>query len=362
MVSKALDDAIKRAPKAVMQPDVVSVPSKKPKPTVMVIGGTGFIGRSLTRDLVSRGRDVRVFSRGSNGPFGDIASNVEVFSGSLHSADDLARAMQGIDVVYHLAKSMDDTWEDCLKNDVGVTVKIAQAAIDAGVKRFIYTGTIASYDMSEPSQIIRDDTPFDDDMSDRNLYARSKAACEAALLDLHDKQGLPLVIARPGIVLGKGGPLQHWGIGRWQGAGTVRIWGDGHNKLPFVLIDDVCDGMIRMIDTDDAVGKAFNLVGAPMMTARDYFAAIQSELGARIVVKSGWLPAFFGVDAVKYVLKRHALGRKQAVRASLKDWKSRAHFSAFDISQSQEILGWTPIQDRAEFVKRAIVEADLFGF
>lgn len=224
----------------------------------------------------------------------------------------MSSAMQGMDAVFNLAKSTDKTWEDALENDVGTAVRVAEAALAAGVKLLIYIGTIASYDMSDPFKIITEDTGFGSDMSNRNLYARSKAECEVRLMEMHRQRGLPLVIARPGIVVGHGGPLQHWGIGRWHGAGAVRIWGHGRNILPFVLADDVSDGLIRMMDNPDAIGGSFNLVGEPMMSARDYFDAIHQALRARITVTSGSRHTMWLADGAKYVLKRYALRRKDA--------------------------------------------------
>lgn len=331
-----------------------------PTPTVMVIGGTGFIGRNLTRELVRRGHDVRVLSRGKTGPFDDIADHVETVSVSLTDKPGLVAAMQGIDAVFNLAKSMDKTWDDALKNDVGTAVRVAEACQEAGVKRLIYTGTIASYDMSNPDQKITEDTDFGD-MSERNLYARSKAECERRLLEMHDNSGLPVVIARPGIVVGAGGPLQHWGIGRWHGAGAVRIWGAGRHNLPFVLADDVSDALIRMMQVDAAVGRSFNLIGEPMMTARDYFNAIQTALGARIKVTAGDLTSFYAADGLKYALKKFVLRKKGVVRPSLSDWKSRAHFAQFDNSRPKTVLGWAPETNRAAFVEKAITRANLFG-
>lgn len=357
-VMRAIDATLDHMPAL---PAAPAKPKGTPKPTVMVIGGTGFIGRNLTRMLVARGHDVRVLSRGRTGPFDDIADHVETVPVSLRDLEGLTAAMQGIDAVFNLAKSMDKTWDAALENDVGTALRVAEAAMAAGVKRLIYTGTIASYDMSDRFKVITEDTGFGEDMSDRNLYARSKAECEAQLMRMHRERGLPLVIARPGIVVGHGGPLQHWGIGRWHGAGALRIWGHGRNILPFVLADDVSDGLIRMMDNPDAVGRSFNLVGDPMMSARDYFDAIHQALGARITVKPGNLHAMWLADGVKYILKRYALGRKGAVRPSLADWKSRAHFSKFDNSRTKAVLGWTPEADRKAFVTRGIVQANLFG-
>ncbi|WP_425097882.1 NAD-dependent epimerase/dehydratase family protein [Tropicibacter sp. S64] len=360
-VMQAIDDAIALLPEAVLKVAAPAVQTRKPRPTAMVIGGTGFIGRALTRRLVADGRDVRVLSRGRSGPFPDLPDNVETVAASLHDLDGLTEAMKGIDVVFNLAKALETSWADCLVNDVGVATRVGMACEQAGVKRLIYTGTIASYDMSDPAVKITEDTGFAEDMTDRNLYARSKAECEKQLMKLHRDRGLPLVIARPGIVVGEGGPLQHWGIGRWHGAGAVRIWGHGRNILPFVLNDDIADGLVRMIDAP-VEGQSFNLIGEPMLSARDYFDAIHTELGARIRVSSGNLHAFYASDALKYGLKKYALRRPGVIRPSLADWKSRAHFSPFVNEKPKRLLGWKPEADRTTFIERAITKANLFGF
>lgn len=337
-----------------------ATPRGTPEPTVMVIGGTGYIGRNLTRALVARGDDVRVLSRGRHGPFSDIADHVEIVPVDLRDQGAIAQAMAGIHTVYNLAKSMDTTWQAALENDVGTAVRIAEAALAAGVDRLIYTGTIASYDMSDPAAVITEQTGFGD-TADRNLYARSKAECEARLTAMHRDRGLPLIIARPGIVVGGDGPLQHWGIGRWHGPGAVKLWGNGRNILPFVLADDLSDGLIAMMEVPDAVGQSFNLIGEPMLSARDYFDAIHARLNARLRVSTGHLTGLWLAGGLKYALKRHALGRRDAVRPSLADWKSRAHLARFDNTHPKTMLNWHPESDRQAFLDRAIDGPRLFG-
>lgn len=339
-------------------PPVPARPTGTPQPRVMVIGGTGFIGRNLTRRLVERGHDVRVLSRGRNGPFPDLADRVETYGVSMRDEAGLAQAMAGMDVVFNLAKSTDKSWQAALDNDVATTERIGRAAIAAGIGRLIHTGTIASYDMADPGRTITEATDFGQ-METRNIYARSKAEGEKRLLAMQ-AQGLRLVIARPGIVLGDGGPLQHWGIGRWHGAGAVRLWGNGRNILPFVLADDVSDGLIAMMDRDAALGQSFNLIGEPMASGRDYFDAIHARTGARLKVSGSNLTALWLSDAMKQGLKRHALRKKGAAPASLADWKSRGHLSPFDNSKPKQLLGWAPEADRDAFWRRAIDEAHLF--
>lgn len=303
-----------------------------------------------------------MLSRGRADPFADLGGRVETVPASLKDPAALRAAMAGVDAVFHLARAEEASWEGYLENDVAVTEAIAEAALDAGVRLFVYTGTIASYDASRPGRPIDEDTGFGPDMERRNLYARSKALCEARLEALRRTRGLPLVIARPGIVVGAGGPLQHWGIGRWHGAGAVRIWGDGRNVLPLVLVEDVADALVRILDAPDVVGRSFNLVGEPLMSARDYFEALREKTGTRIEVAEGSLTAFFLADLAKHLLKRHVLRKRGLTAPSLVDWRSRAHLSPFRNDRAKEALGWRPEADRARFCERAFGGASLFGF
>nr|MDA3858661.1 oxidoreductase [Roseovarius sp.] len=81
----------------------------------------------LTRALVARGRDVRVLSRGTHGPFADLAEQVETCAVSLGDEAGLRAAMEGIDVVFNLARALGTTWQECLENDVAVSDRIARA-------------------------------------------------------------------------------------------------------------------------------------------------------------------------------------------------------------------------------------------
>ena len=358
-VMQAIEDSLATVP-ADAAPAVVAVTDAKPPvPRVMVIGGTGFIGRNLTHRLVARGHAVRILSRGSSGPFADLGDHVQMVGASMQDEDALAAAMTGIDCVFNLARSNDVSWEDALENDVGVALRISRAARRAGVRRMVYTGTIASYDMSDPARIITEDIPLTD-MEHRNLYARSKAECERRLLEAQTSDGVPVVIARPGIVLGDGGPLQHWGIGRWHGPGAVRLWGNGRNPLPFVLVDDVSDGLIAMMDAEGLDGEDFNLVGDPILTGRDYFDAIHRRLGARLAVSGSNLTLLWLADLAKQGLKRHVLRRRGATASSRIDWLSRGHLSRFDNAKARRMLGWAPESDPEAMLTAAIDRAHLF--
>ncbi len=341
----------------------VSVAKPENNKTALVIGGTGFIGRALVTALADDGYAVRVFSRGSGSGLLRDDGRVRVVTGSLKSDDDLAAAMAGVDTVFHLAKATESTWQGYLDNDVEVTRHIGEACLKAGVARLIYTGTIDSYDASQADRPITEQTPFDHDLERRNLYARSKAACEKVLLELASTKGLPLTIVRPGIVIGKGGPLQHWGIAMWRGATVCKLWGHGRNKMPFVLVDDVANGLLLTAQADDAVakGQSFNLIGDPMLSARDYFAEIGEANDVLMRARPTPIWSYFAVDVVKYWAKRLLAKRQGLTKPSFRDWQSRAQLSPFQNDKAKEMLGWQPEMDRQRFIQRGIVDAALFG-
>jgi predicted dehydrogenase/nucleoside-diphosphate-sugar epimerase len=360
-VARAVDAAV-----ACLPPPAAPAPAPAPAPasgpaTALVIGGTGFIGRALVRALVAGGERVRVASRGRANPFADLGDAVELVAAPPSDPAALARAMAGVRTVYHLAKAEEATWEGYLKHDVAVAEATGAAALAAGVARFVYAGTVACYDASDPFRPIDEDTPFGP-MEARNLYARSKALCEERLRALHRDRGLPLVIARPGIVVGPGGPLQHWGLGRWNGAGAVMLWGTGRAPLPFVLVEDVADGLRRCGSVPGIEGQSFNLVGDPLLSARDYLDAIARLTGTRIRVRSGNPTLLWLADAMKWALKRRLLGRRDATRATRADWRSRALLSPFRNARAKAVLGWSPEADRDRLAARAIDHPGLFGF
>jgi len=361
-VIKMVEQAVEVARPHLSEPQLPAPVENPPEPTVLVIGGTGFIGRHLCHTLADKGYAVRVLSRGRSGGFERADGRISVFTGRLNDFDSIMDALKGIDTVYHLAKAIEKDWDSYLRNDVEVTKMIGKCCLKAGVKRLIYTGTIDSYDASQPDRTITEQTGFDPDLTRRNLYARSKATCEEELLKMWKEDGLPLVIARPGIVIGKGGPLQHWGIGMWHGAGAVKLWGDGQTIMPFVLVDDVANGLVATMETPGIEGDSFNLIGDPMLSARDYFQAIHDELGARICVKPMPISAYYLTDVVKYYAKVYLAKKHGITKPSYRDWKSRTQASPFANAHAKEKLGWEPEADKERFIQRGIVDANLLGY
>src|SRR5260370_22074124 len=80
-------------------------------------------------------------------------------------------------------------------------------------------------------------------------------------MEMHDRSGLPVVILRPGIVVGRGGVLCHAGIGAWRSSTCCTIVGKGSHPLAFVLVEDVAAAFFAAMDAPDVEGRTFNLAG-----------------------------------------------------------------------------------------------------
>jgi predicted dehydrogenase/nucleoside-diphosphate-sugar epimerase len=326
-------------------------------PTVLVLGGTGYIGQYLVKALIKRGLGVRVVTRGMGaGQIALAGLPVDLIQGDLTNPDFMDMALQGIEVVYHLTKTDGKKWDDYYKNDILVTQNIATRALAKGVKRFIYTGTIDSYYSANPNDVITSDTPLDPKIATRNHYARSKAACEDLLMRLHKEKNLPLVIFRPGIVIGKGCPPAHWGIGMFQSDTRMQFWGDGTNKLPLVLVEDVAEALALGLDKKSIEGQTFLLTGIPLLSGKEYVEIVSKETETKIRCEPTPIWKFFIMDALKEVAK-HVIRHPNRKIPSYRDWDSRSHRARYDSLKTKEVLGWQPADTREAIIKCGITES-----
>lgn len=326
-------------------------------PAALVVGGTGFIGKRLVRELLDRGYAVRVLTRSVAAAAAELGGlDVDLVQGSHGDKTAVAQALRGIEVVFHLAKATGERWDDYVQNDVGPTRVLAEAALVAGVGRFVYTGTIDSYASADANDTIDSDTLLDERIDQRNLYARSKAACETLLMQLHRERGLPLVIVRPGIVIGEGAPPAHWGVGMFHSEAKVELWGDGRNLLPFVLVGDVASALVLAGQKPGIEGQSFLITDDPFLSARDYIAEVQDRSRTQLDVSatSAWRHFMrdFGKQGLKQAI-RHPNRRK----ASLHDWACRSHRSRYDNRKTRERLGWQPAGSRERLVQEGVYAA-----
>src|SRR5207237_1264354 len=132
---------------------------KKVPATTLITGGTGFLGSHLVRQLVESGsKDIRVMA--TSIPDWLAGLGVDTFEGSITDEDDVARAVEGVTEIYHLAGKVSrdrDDAREMYKLHVDGTRLLCDAAKKAGVKTIVLASSSGTIAVTEKGDVIHDD-------------------------------------------------------------------------------------------------------------------------------------------------------------------------------------------------------------
>ncbi|MHB0877598.1 MAG: NAD-dependent epimerase/dehydratase family protein [Anaerolineae bacterium] len=247
----------------------------------LVTGATGAIGPSLVRELCARGYRVRALVRTRPAP-GLLPESVEVVTGGLE-ASALAQAVEGVDVVFHLAALLHITNPDAAtiaryqEVNVGGTEAVLRAAVARGVSRVVYFSTIAVYGSTD-GRVVDESTPPDPDTP----YASSKLAAERLVLAARRGDAQPLgSVLRLAAVYGPRLKGNYDRLVRALSRGRFIPVGDGRNRRTLVHVDDVIRAAVLAAEHQGAAGRAFNVTDGTFHTMDEITGAICYALDCR---------------------------------------------------------------------------------
>jgi nucleoside-diphosphate-sugar epimerase len=307
----------------------------------------------LTKRLRQAGLGVRALVRDTSGQAEALArQGVELVKGDFTDTASLDAALDGISHVYHLARGSGRTWDDYLRLDVEPTRRLAERCAELRLALY-YTSSIAIYDGGRAGDVITESTPPSREAMRMNVYARAKAENERILGEIHVAKGLNVVIFRPGIVIGEGGSPYHWGVGAWPYNSICHPWGDGRQRLPFVLVDDCADAMVRVLLVTGVSGESFNLVGEPCLSGCEYLDALDRIAGTKVrrVPRPTW--RLFAEDIAKWGIK--TLGRNAERRwPSYRYYEGLACRASYSPDRAKQVLDWSPTSDKEVLIQKGI--------
>jgi UDP-glucose 4-epimerase len=236
---------------------------------VLVTGGAGFIGSNVVDALLEKGARVRVADDFSVGQERNLtaakALGAEIVAADITDTAAMAAALDGIEVVLHLAcsclrVSLRDPWASDRVNARG-SLTVLDAAARAGVERFLYCSSSEVYGTAVRA-------PMDESHPTRptTVYGASKLAGEAYALAYFETDALPVSIVRGFNTYGYrehvSGPsaevIPKMTLRALAGQAPV-ILGDGEQTRDFTFVSDTVAGLLAAAECDELVGGAVNV-------------------------------------------------------------------------------------------------------
>ncbi len=300
----------------------------------LVTGGAGFIGSHLTTKLVEMGRQVRVLddlSSGRRENLTHLEGRFEMLEADMCDPEACRRACDGVEFVFHQAavpsvpKSIDKPQESHEANING-TFNLLRAAVDCKVRRFIYAASSSAYGDSEVSPKHEGILP-----GPLSPYAVQKLTGEHYLSAFHVSFGLETLSVRYFNVFGQRQdpnnayaaviPAFVTAILRGE---PPQVYGDGEQTRDFTYIDNVVHGNMLAMQAEKTSGQSINVACGGKITVNQVVESINGLLGT--AVKPKYVPPRTG-DIVH---------------------------SCADVSLAKRVLGYEPIVDFDEGLRRTI--------
>jgi NAD dependent epimerase/dehydratase len=305
---------------------------------VFVTGAGGFLGSHLVERLVSLGAQVRALvrynSRNDQGLLeflpADIKENVAVVAGDLTDAHSINRALNGVEVVFHLAALIGIPYSyiapaQYVAVNCGGTLNLLEAALAQGVERFIHTSTSEVYGTAQY-------IPIDEShpLKGQSPYAASKIGADKLAESYHLSFGLPVVTVRP---FNTYGPRQSAravipAIISQALNGKVIHLGSLEPRRDLNYVSDTINGFIHAATKSRAIGQTINLGTGEAVSIGD--------LTKKII-------ALIGVD------KEIVISSERCRPENSEVWHLQC-----DNSKAQEILDWRPAVSLEEGLQRTI--------
>jgi dihydroflavonol-4-reductase len=250
----------------------------RPSP-VLVTGASGFLGSAIGAALRGRGGDVRVLVRPSSSR-ANLNPADTVYEGDLRDRASLAAALKGVRFLFHAAADY-RLWardpEEIRRNNVEGTRLIMEEALSAGVKRIVYTSSVATLKLTDGA-VSTEDHPLAEGEA-IGAYKRSKVAAERLVETMIQRDGLPAVIVNPSTPIGPR-DVRPTPTGRIiVEAASGRMPGFVDTGLNLAHVDDVAAGHIAALERG-RIGERYILGGDNVFLA-DILADIARIVGRR---------------------------------------------------------------------------------
>jgi nucleoside-diphosphate-sugar epimerase len=317
-----------------------------------VTGGTGFIGGPLVQRLLAEGAIVRVLARPSPRADELESRGAKVVRGQLSDFEAAARAVEGADVVFHIAAKVNPpgTKAEFFESNVSGTDSILKASLQNGVGKVIYLSSVAVYGLVRAGERIDENTEYDPAPQFRDYYAQSKIAADALVVSFGKRTGLPIVVLRPGLIYGPGRPLPLGLLGFPAGRANI-VFGKPGYRVPVNFTENLLDAMQLVSRLSSKGLQQFNIVDDDDLTLAQYHSILSNLQRKRTVYFPSW-PLRAGVPVAEAVMR--ILPLEPSACAALRQVRRAIQDRWYVTRRIREQTGWAPRVALREAVQRTI--------
>lgn len=302
---------------------------------VGLTGSAGYIGSNLCKTLINSGR-FEVKGLIHNVVPQRDSTEMEIYIGDINNIEDMLEFTKDLDIVIHLAAKLGKGyWEEFYSINVDGTKNVINACVENGVKKFIYISSIEVYG--------RFQKPILSESDELRLvghhYVDSKILAEEAVIKGLTDTSVEYSIVRPGMVYGPGS--EFWTLRLYKMAlnKQFQIYKDGSGNVYPIYIDNLIEGIIKIMDEKKSNNQIYNLVDDENITWRIWGKIYEDYIDdGNVFVKMNPISLFFKGLKNKYVL-HYGISRSKTV------YSRKAQISNAKIKSE---LGWYPKVSFAE--------------
>lgn len=232
-----------------------------------VTGGTGFIGRRLIQQLLTRGDEVYALARSDSSAAELAGLGAHVVRGDILNRESLRTGMQGADVVFHLAAMYELGVQDPSRMEainIEGTRNVLSVGHELGIPKMVYTSTVAVFGDTQ-GRVIDEDYRYDGPF--RSHYDRTKWLAHYAVAEPLIEEGAPITIVMPGVVYGPGDTSVTGELLRMFWHGLLPIVPGPDQAVTYAHVDDIAAGHI-LAAVEGEPGETYVLAGPPVTFER----------------------------------------------------------------------------------------------
>ncbi len=325
---------------------------------VLITGATGFLGGAIAARLLADGISVVAQGRKESVLARLREKGAMPAAADLASAPDVARLFAEFGAITHVVhcaalSSPWGTYAEFYRANVTATELLADAALAAGVERFIHISTASIYSARMHRRAIREDAPLPPKKV--SGYGETKWLSEVRL-DERIGRGLWAIKLRPLNVMGAGDATVFPRLLRLAQKAFIPILPEGDAETDFTPVENVVDCVLAGLTTEaNLAGRAYNISNGEPVTIPEALALFHHELG--IPTREKKLrpgAAFLVARAVEWTHRKFLRGREPGI--TVQALCALFYSRSLDISAARKDLGFRPPGDTLTFVRERVRE------